>query len=43
MLAHHYYDNDTADDATDLAVILSSDRPQESRPLSSYTRNEANY
>ena len=41
MLVHHYYDNDSADDAADLAVILSSDAPQESRPLRSYTSNEA--
>ena len=41
MLAHHYYDNDAADAAADLAVILSSDVPQESRQLRSYASNEA--
>ena len=43
MLAHHNYDNYTVDDAADLAVILPSDGPQESRPLRSYIRNEAIY
>ena len=44
MMVHHYYDNDTTDDAADLAVkpvILSSEAPQEPRQLRSYTSNEA--